>query len=248
MRYRSGVVIGSYGMPGVVELNIAAIRHTCGPVPILVVDDATPKNEGGSRIASITERYQGVELITNQANMGHAPGDLECFRQGLLWAGVRGLDVLVKFSQRFIITAPGWIQDDARSLIDSGDDIWSQPAYHLNLRFPMRTEAVMMRTPSPELAKLCVDCKTATEDHMHWAAETAGLKIGRWERIPPDRFHRYKNIVWHNTDGVDVYREGGKAYHELAERLGVDLGNEFSAAGWHVIAPNRPGTKYRMFS
>src|SRR4051812_20879972 len=37
-----GVVVGSYGFPRLIELQVCLIRATCGPVPILVADDCSP--------------------------------------------------------------------------------------------------------------------------------------------------------------------------------------------------------------
>jgi len=246
---KAGVVIGSYGMPSVVELGIAAIRDTCGPVPVLVSDDATPCGEGRERLLTIPDRYPGVTLVINPRPMGHAPGDVSAFINGLEWARYRGLDVLVKFSQRFIMTEPGWLQHDAAWLMQRGYAAMSQHAHHLNMYFAMRTEAVAMQVAyaGPVINALARPCVTAAEDHVRWAYDGLGLTVGRWPRIPPDRFHRYTGVIWHNTHGVDEYGVGGEAYYELARRLGVTLGPDFSAAGWHIIAPNRPATKYAHF-
>lgn len=247
---RAGVVIGSYGMPGVVELGIAAIRDTCGPdTPILVVDDQTPAKEGGERIATIQDRL-GVPVIVTDRPYGHAAGDVKVFTHGLEWAACEGLEVLVKFSQRLIITTPGWLQDDAAWLLANGYAAASQKAYHLHMRFPMRTEAVMMAVANAGavLPFMKAPCITAAEHHIAHAYNVAGLPVGRWPRIPPDRFHPYKGIIWHNTHGADDYKnDGGNAYRMLALKYNIDLGNEFSAAGWHVIAANRPGCNYAHF-
>ncbi len=244
----AGIVIGSYGMPGAVELNIAAIRHTCGDVPILVYDDATPCQEGGQRIQTIPDRYSGVNLYISPQNHGHANGDLQAFRRGLEWASVRGLRRLVKFSQRFIITDQGWLRNDGDRMAGLGYDVYSQPAYHLNLYFRMRTECVMMDVgrcwPMVELLKNPVGC--SAEDAVSNYADQLGLNVGRWARIPPDRFARQPGILWHNANSDDNYENPSPEYRELAERLDVDLGSEFSGAGWHVIATRRPGTQYRM--
>lgn len=246
---RAGVVIGSYGMPGAVELNIAAIRATCGPcVPILVYDDHTPLEEGGDRIRTIPYRYSGVELLVSDQNHGHANGDVQAFRAGLEWANAYCLSILVKFSQRFIITDHDWLEQDATAMISGGHDIYTQKAYHLQLKFRMRTECVMMNVsrcwPMAHAMSDRIGC--SAEDAVANWSEQYGLRVGRWARIPPDRFEKVPGLLWHNSDSNDDYNDQATGYRELAARLGVDLGQEFSGAGWHVIAWKRPGTHYRM--
>jgi len=245
-----GVVIGSYGMPGVVELGIAAIRDTCGPdVPILVHDDATPTNEGRARIQSIPSRYPGVQLYTSHACNGHANGDLQAFRRGLEWANRLKLKTLAKFSQRFILTASGWLEQDSLSMLKAGVAIYSQKGYHLHMTFAMRTEAVLMDVAQcqPMVEDMRARIAVATEDQVRYLANKHNLKQARWERIPPDRFQPATGVIWHNSESDDRYNGPALAYHRLAERLGVDLGPEFSGAGWHVIACHRPHAQYRMF-
>lgn len=245
-----GVVIGSYGMPGVVELGIAAIRSTCGPdVPILVHDDATPFGEGRERILSIPRRHKGVELFVSTTSKGHANGDLQAFRRGLEWADQLKLKTLAKFSQRFILTTPGWLEQDSLAMIESGVALLSQKAYHLHMTFAMRTEAVLMNVAKclPMVEDMRTRIAVSTEDQMRFLANKHNLTQGRWERIPPDRFQPATGVIWHNSEANDEYNGPARAYHDLAERLGVDLGPEFSGAGWHVIAPHRPNAQYRMF-
>lgn len=245
---RTGVVIGSYGMPSVVELNVACIRKTCGGVPILIADDCTPEGEGLPRLRQIPRKYDNVCLSVNERPYGHASGDVTAFQRGLTWASELGIQVLVKFSQRLLITTPGWLAADARWLLSNGYAAASQRAFHLNMYFAMRTEAVLMDVShAPAVVPLMQDCKTAAEDHVRSVYDRLGLSVGRWPRIPPDRFHPYNGVIWHNTHGVDVYGEGGEAYYRLADELGVELGPDFSAAGWHVIAAHRPGTEYAHF-
>lgn len=245
----AGVVIGSYGMPGVVELNIACIRAACGPdVPILISDDCTPQGEGLERLQGLPDKWDGVQLRSTERNMGHARGDVITFRTGLLWAVEKGLDYLVKFSQRFILTTSNWLSDDCWYMYTNGIRLMSQPAYHLHMHFPMRTECVIMNVPAAvPVIRTLKDCQTAAEHHIHWAFNQQGIRMERWPRIPPDRFHRYQGIVWHNSDANDTYGESHKAYEDLAARHGIDLGPEFSGAGWHVIAQHRPGTEYAHF-
>lgn len=247
---KAGVVIGSYGMPGVVELNVSAIRHTCGPVPILIADDCTPESEGRARLACIAEKW-GTDLVISEKNNGHARGDVIAFQRGIEWAMELGLDVLAKFSQRFILTATGWLQNDGEWLIREQHHVASQAAHHLGMFFPMRTEAVLMAVASAKqaLSYIGKPCITAAESHIHAAFSFTGMEMARWQRIPPDRFHHYRNVIWHNSSSNDTYgdKSTAKAYYDLADDLGVDLGQEFSGAGWHIISAHRPHLGYSHF-
>lgn len=254
---KHGVVIGSYGMPGVVELSIAMIRKTCGNVPVLISDDCTPESMGRQRLVEMTQRWPAVSLIVGKENLGHAPGDVRAFRNGIRWAVANGISYLCKLSQRFIFLADNWLQSMCEEMEREGHAVSSQRAVHLHMQFAMRTECVFLdvnRCAASQRFMELIDptggkIPTAAEDWIAAAINQGGLgPMHRCRKIPVDRFMKRNDILWHNTDGRDVYgaSDGGDAYRQWAEKLGVDLGPEFSAAGWHVIAPNRPDANYHM--
>jgi hypothetical protein len=252
-----GVVIGSYGMPGVVELSIAMIRKTCGEVPILIADDFTPVTMGRKRLLELPEKWPGVSLVITGENLGHAPGDIRAFRNGIKWAKENGIKYLCKLSQRFIFLQDNWLKIVSDEMEATGHAVSSQRAVHLNLQFRMRTECVFMDVDrcsasvpfmerlDPKNGKI----NAAAEDWFAAAVDEGGLgPVMRCRLMPVDRFEKKNTILWHNTDGVDAFgaADMGDAYRKLAKEMNIDLGEEFSAAGWHIIAPNRPDAKYHM--
>lgn len=250
-----GIVIGSYGMPGVVELGIAVARHTCGgDVPILISDDCTPDCRGAARIKTIPDRWPGVELVVTETNLGHAPGDTRAFRNGLLWAKRIGLDYLAKFSQRFIPLRPNWLQLSAADLKASGLAYASQRAVHLHMGFPMRTEAVLMdvrRCTESEgfMGKLDPPGGKIPTSAEHWICAAANEFLGkmhRWRLFSPDRFHRMNTVVWHNANASDDFHSGDE-YRELAKRYGIQLTEHDRFCGWHIIhALDSSASSYHM--
>jgi hypothetical protein len=145
-----GIVLGSYNMPHMIELQIACIRYNCGPVPILISDDCSdglqptpdPKSHIG-RILNLASRSRGVYVWPNAERIGHAGGDMATFWKGIAWGGALGLDVVFKLSQRYVIDIPNWAVDGANRLWESGlSTLGRACAFH---RFPIRTEAVGLR-------------------------------------------------------------------------------------------------------
>ncbi|HEY1186303.1 MAG TPA: hypothetical protein VGE74_01540, partial [Gemmata sp.] len=111
---RTGVVIGSYKWPELVELQIRLIRATCGPVPILVSND---RPEEHPALSALGAAHPDVTLITSPERLGHTGGDVAAFRRGVEWGGEKNLTVVAKLSQRMLFTAPYWLQDGARELL-----------------------------------------------------------------------------------------------------------------------------------
>lgn len=250
-----GVVIGSYGMPGVVELSIAMIRKTCGDVPILIADDCTPESMGMQRLLDMPAKWPGVSLHMSGENLGHAPGDIRAYRNGLRWAEKNGISYLCKLSQRFIFTGDKWLQDVCREMEIHGYAVSSQRAVHLNMQFQIRSECVFMdvkKCMASERFMARLDppggkIPTSAEDWLHAGINEGGLlPVHRCRRIPVDRFEKRHDLIWHNSDSSDDYNESHNAYHDLAKELGIDLGPEFSGAGWHVLAAHRPDAHYHM--
>lgn len=104
-----GVVIGTYASKPFVELGLAALQYsTCGSVSILVHDDGSDDFPDISR----TARRYGAEACTPGRRIGKPGqsmlGDMSAFAMGLEWASVNNIDILVKFSRRWIV-ARDWV-------------------------------------------------------------------------------------------------------------------------------------------
>ena len=93
-----GIVISTYGAAPYVELGLKS-RHLYYPEnPILVHDD---HSDSQRQLLELCDIY-GADFVTNPISFGHQRGDLSSVANGLVWAELRGIDILVKFSRRFI--------------------------------------------------------------------------------------------------------------------------------------------------
>jgi len=244
----AGVVIGSFGMPGVVELGVAAVRHTCGAaVPVLVSDDASPAPEAldlGRRLA----RWAGVEVLTSPARLGHVGGDVAAFFRGILWAQVKGLRVLAKLSQRMIFLAARWLQRGAAELLASGLPCATHPCREDEHALPLRTEAVLLDVAAwhrPDVLGLLAPRGTMgreapSEGIIHQAlAQFLGGRYHPWGDLATrDRRTPVTTCLFHTNSSA-------AEYHALARQLGVDLGQAFTTRGWQYI-PEVDGRGYQL--
>ncbi|VTS01527.1 unnamed protein product [Gemmata massiliana] len=226
-----GVAIGSYKWPALVELQVRAVRATCGPVPVLVSNDHP---ESAPALAAICAAHPDVTLDTNPERIGHTGGDLAVFWKGVTWGAARGLSVVAKLSQRMIFTGPYWLQDGARDLRASG--LGTSGRASTEPRWPFRTEAVLLdvaRWNRPEVLEHVAPGRYWDRREGGFAAEVAVLELIRfhlggaywpWPALPTNR--RSKGpFVWHHSHSADEYRA-------LAARFGVALPGDFHVGGW----------------
>lgn len=230
---RCGVVIGCYRWPKLAELQIRLIRHLCGPVPILLSDDATPGKEADFR--RLTETYPDVHYQRSRRRIGHAGGDLQAFRRGVAWAARQGLEVLGKLSQRMLVLRPYWLQDGALELLASGRSLASQPCTEGLTRWPVRTELCLLDVAwwqQPEvLGRLPPGAIRAGAEAILGAV--AG-PLHRWSIMGEDRCIPNVNYIWHTANRDADYRE-------LARQYGLELDADFSAGPSHLIAGHKGG-------
>lgn len=99
---RFGVVIGTYGSSAYIELGLACLRRHEPDLHVLVHDDGSPE---GDRLNAICQRH-GAEFFTHPMRYAPMVGDISAFVEGLKWARLRGCDVLVKFSRRWVVDKP----------------------------------------------------------------------------------------------------------------------------------------------
>lgn len=228
------VSIGSYGLPGMIALQLRMLRHHCGDVPILVSDDHSPNGQS-ELIRDLCEQHGATFRLADPTNrIGHSGGDLGAYYHALDYARERGIRVVCKLSQRFVVDRPRWLQDAVHWLQDLGSTIGtgSDRCIEGGTRFGIRSEAVLMRTdrwfPHRE-SLLPRQLNHAAEELLTVVARSAG-DMAAWSLLGgPDRTRRAPGVIWHTANPESDYRA-------LAVKFGVDLdlGRRFFAHGWHT--------------
>ena len=96
------LVIGTSASVPYIHLQLEAWRRNCAEMPVLIHDDASAD---AARLAALCAEY-GAEFYTNATRRGHVPGDMLAYINGLAWAGRMDVELLVKFSRRWIPLTP----------------------------------------------------------------------------------------------------------------------------------------------
>lgn len=223
---RCGIVIGHYNQPDFLELNIAAIRHHCGDVPILVSDDcsdgfgSTPKS--GSvfhRVLRMTERYTNVRVLPNVERIGHCGGDMACVWKAIYFGASLGADVVFKLSTRLIVDTPNWVKDTALSLMQSDYQVAGNKCQFHGF---LRLEAIGIKIAAWNQPDILAHL---TPRRIAWPTEQVV-----WDDIR-DRFNsRMMPLGWmsdarpQQKAGV-LFREsnGPEDYSALAAKIGLDV-------------------------
>ncbi|AMV29283.1 hypothetical protein VT84_33115 [Gemmata sp. SH-PL17] len=226
-----GIVVGVYKWAALAEVQIRAVRESCGPVPVLISNDDPRIHADLERICA---KYPGAELSTNPERIGHGGGDIAAFHKGALWGRERGLEYVCKLSQRFIPTAPFWLQDGAKALDLADLATATRKCDHP--RWPVRTEIVLMRVKewtTPAALEFYKPRPFYFERAAGYDAETLIAELIRehlggaywpWELVPMAR-EQSGAFLWHHSSTVDEYRA-------FAARFGVALPDDFTCEGW----------------
>lgn len=150
-KYKTGVVIGTYGWPNLIELQIKTIRNNCGNIPILIADDGSPgisnnpvKNSCFEKLLRLCDKYENVTLWPNAETIGHNGGDLSAFWKGLLWSKHNNIEYLVKLSRRLVVDIPNWIEFECEMLEKDNGAVCIQK--QISDKWPLRCECILMRT------------------------------------------------------------------------------------------------------
>jgi hypothetical protein len=227
-----GVVVGSYGYPRLVELQVRLIRHCCGNVPILISDDRSPGG-GMEAVQALSGRYPDVTVTVSDTRIGHSGGDMAALHRGILWGAERGLRCVAKLSHRFLICRARWLQQIGRELLASGAPVAGNPCIEGSFIFPLRTEAIVVdvaRWHRPDvLGYLRPRPVGIACEQLVWHACTTWLGGGlhRWPLFGQDRFRATPGVLWHVSTAAEEY-------HTLAARFGVELDPDFNVRGNHL--------------
>ncbi len=96
------IVIGSYDMPNFVELQLRSLPKIFPGAPILVSDDLS---QHSAEIREVAGRFDAYYVCSN-THRGHFAGDCQDAVNGLAFAAQHEADLLLKISQRFVLTDP----------------------------------------------------------------------------------------------------------------------------------------------
>ena len=239
----SGVVLGSYNLPRLIELQIRLIRkHNGSATPILIVDDCSPgtgitpdPDSVFGDLCEIMRTHEDVTLWSNPERYGHAGGDLTCYFVGLQWAKMRKMKVLCKLSQRMLIDIPNWLHEGAYQLLQSGKPTGCNPCKEDHHHFNLRTEAILFQVESwyrqdvlDHLRPRPVTGNAAEAIVWHDMEDRVGTDMWRWPIMGHDRRASYPGIVWHCSHGI-------KDYQKLFKEHGVTMDANFTVQNWQHL-------------
>lgn len=228
-----GVVIGNFAATPYVHLQLESWRRNYPQVPMLVHDDGSPYSQA---LGDLCRRY-GAEFITTEQRHPHFVGDLAAFVAGFDWAARRNLDLLVKFSRRFIPTY-NWVPE-----LQSLAYITQYATYSnrcLTYSFGFRTECVGMHVSSWFAADAVTEIRARVERNEGCFVEKFIHDLSRnvhqqnceynqaYERFAPrphavaayadwflpgiSRHIPRPHVLWHNYTPPAAYAAQARAY------------------------------------
>ena len=136
-----GLVIGTFAALPYIHLQLESRKRNYPDLPVLVHDDGSPIK---APLKDLCQHY-GVDFVTSKKRLRHSIGDLAAFAAGFSWAGEKKLDLLVKFSRRFI-PLYNWVIELQELAFMTQYATYSSRCAHYGLGF--RTECVAMHIPS----------------------------------------------------------------------------------------------------
>lgn len=139
-----GVVIGTCGSSDIIRLQLHYLKNINKIENVLIVDDYSQEQD---LLKTICDKYN-VDLIISPYELPYihligCSGDNYCIYKGLEWAKNKKLDVILKFSRRFI-PCYKWI-DDFKNLVKKSDGI-TFSSYSDKMKMGFRTECFGMNT------------------------------------------------------------------------------------------------------
>lgn len=95
-----GQVFGTSGTLPYIHLQLEMSKRLFGPagIPTLVANDGDDSD--AELLRNLAESYEADFVCWPK--LGHAIGDLQVFRESMRWAGRKRIDIVAKFSRRFV--------------------------------------------------------------------------------------------------------------------------------------------------
>ncbi|HAB16872.1 MAG TPA: hypothetical protein PLX89_10845 [Verrucomicrobiota bacterium] len=212
-----GFVIGTFAAVPYIHLHLESRRRSYPEVPVLVCDDGSLR---GQELADLCERY-GAEFWTRPARLAPTLGDLAAVATGMEWAEKRRIEILVKFSRRFLPLG-SWVESLGSLAYAAQDATYGGECRDFG--FPLRTESVGYHVPSWIAAGglTGIRCAVAAgqyqfvEDFLYDLAvqvktqcvsssrgdelSEASSAVRHWPMLGRGRLERRQEFLWHDLD------------------------------------------------
>lgn len=95
-----GQVFGTSGTVPYIHLQLEMSKRMFDDsMPTLIANDGD-EAEVVEKLQTLATAY-GADFVS-WPSLGHAPGDIRIFRESMKWAEAKGLDIVAKFSRRFV--------------------------------------------------------------------------------------------------------------------------------------------------
>jgi hypothetical protein len=247
-----GLVIGTYASIPYIHLQLEARKRFYPSVPVLVHDDGSPRWRDLHKLCR--EHGADAHLATTRTKPDpHILGDLSAFVQGLLWADRIGVDLLVKFSRRWVVLRD-WVTELRDLAVSTQYQTYSN--YCTSSGFGFRTECIAMHVPSWFGSGFIEESRDRIsrgdlylpEMYVHhWSDRVMQSACqtncdfdrcvtkddpfdgclsgyGQWSLLGTDRRARRDHQLWHDSAGPGDYLMTGRS-------LGVD----YHIDDWHQL-------------
>jgi hypothetical protein len=198
---RIGVVIGTFAALPYIHLQLEARRRLYPDIPLLVHDDGSLQAD---RIASLCKSY-GCDFESNNTRQPPYVGDLTAFVGGLAWAQSTGLDILVKFSRRWLFLTD-WATSLRALALESQYATFC--SYTTSFNFGFRTECIGLAVAKWGCAEIVEDLwgsirrprEMLVEGYLHEFARRLERhncpRAERWREAHPMPDHRSGYALW----------------------------------------------------
>ncbi|MGO8673018.1 MAG: hypothetical protein ACLQVD_16875 [Capsulimonadaceae bacterium] len=234
-----GMVIGTYGTPAYIALQIAARNRWYPHVPLLVHDDGSPDAE---RLAALC-KASGVDFVGRSQRSGWSLGDMAAVVAGLDWGRQKGLDIVIKVSRRYVL-CHDWVPGLQQLAYGTQAATYGNACGFFGIRF--RPECMATHVGAwhaagaveemrgrvargRRVAKWIEEWYQSLVLHVHLSQ--APRTVRRWEHLFPRDAHwrgyalwpmmgmsrksRMPGVLWHDINSCDEYRA-------LARELGLE--------------------------
>lgn len=228
-----GLVIGTFAAVPYVHLQLESRRRNYPKLPVLVHDDGSALH---GELSDLCLKYR-ADFVAAKERHPHFVGDLAAFVAGFDWARQNGVEVLVKFSRRFV-PLYDWVPElQGQAYMTQYATYSSRCIYY---GFGFRTECVAMHVQS-WFANHAVDgireqvlagqgcfvekfihdlaravhqnnCEQNRECEKFAGKPESTAAYGDWLLSGISRHLPRPNVLWHNYAAPEVYAAQAQAY------------------------------------